>query len=273
MRIVTELHEMQELAIEIFTSFKSFCEQKDLKYYLACGTLIGAIRHNGFIPWDDDIDVWVPRKDFDRLCSLFPEWGEKNNLYINCPSQTKGYDRAFAQICLANTHLQMHGYKSAYNEGYFIDVFPIDGLPASRVMKWLRLTHLQILKNIGSMISYDTNMNTMPGIKGKILTCGHYIFGKMDSQKVMQRYETVARKSPIDKSDSVQIQYCNTGGRNLVLPYECFAEPEHHLFEKMDCTIPKGYDAVLKQIYGDYMTLPPIDSRAPHHSFDLEIDI
>ena len=184
MRTITDLHEMQKLAIDIFTSFKSFCELNDLKYFLACGTLIGAIRHHGFIPWDDDIDIWMPRDDYDKLCRKFPEWGSAHNLYINCAFQTKGYDRAFAKICLASTHLKMHGYKSAYSEGYFIDVFPIDGLPSSRVFRWLRLTHLQILKNIGTMISYDANLNTMHGVKGFILSCGSYLFKMSDSKRI-----------------------------------------------------------------------------------------
>ena len=83
MRQVTDLKEIQYLALEIFKAVKVFCEEKDITYYLAYGTLLGAIRHKGFIPWDDDIDLWMKREDFNRFCKEFPVWGNKNGLYVN----------------------------------------------------------------------------------------------------------------------------------------------------------------------------------------------
>ncbi|MBQ3762476.1 MAG: LicD family protein [Clostridia bacterium] len=269
MRTVTDLKEIQDLAVEIFTSFKQCCEHYDLKYFLAYGTLIGAIRHHGFIPWDDDIDVWMPREDFDKLCQVFPEWEGGIRHYINCAVRTPGYDRIHAQICASRTSLNMYGRKPSYKEGYFIDVFPIDGLPSNKTARSLRLTHLQLLKNVGTMYSYDSNSK---GFKNRLLFIGSLVFKGIDIQKVMLRYEKIARKTGVKSDGYVQIPYVNTGGRNMVLPAAFFSEGTTCEFENMECSIPKHFDEILHAIYGDYMTLPPAEKRVPHHHFDLLIE-
>ena len=264
MRQVTELKEIQSLATKILKNTKEFCEERKITYYLAYGTLLGAIRHKGFIPWDDDIDVWMKREDFNRFCAEFPEWGKQHGLYVNSVKTTEKYNRVHAQVCLANTRLEANDRTNPFKEGYFVDVFPLDGTPNNSVLRWLHITKLQILKNIVTLSAYGkARKGVVAGIaKG---------FRNVDAVKVLNLYEKLAQK--YNCSDSVYLQMMAPGkkrGRNIVVPSAWFAKTARQTaFGDTTAPTPTGYDDILNCIYGDYMQIPPKEERKPHHDFTL----
>lgn len=270
MRQVTDLKEIQSLGLKILSDVDMFCQEHGITYFLAYGTLLGAIRHGGFIPWDDDIDIWIKREDYNRLVDAFPEWGASHGLYLNSPKTVHKYNRPHSQICLSDTVLLQNQRDDQFEEGYYIDVFPIDGLPANAFLRWLRIKHLQFLKNICTLSAYTVKADEKKTFKKKILLLASRLFKNKDTQKTMLRYEKVAGLN--DCSSSAYLQIIAPGknrGRNMVLPATDFQDLEIRRFEGMLAAIPCGYDDVLSKLYGDYMTPPPEDQRKPHHDFRL----
>ena len=124
-----QLREIKDIELDILIAFNKFCQDNNLKYYLSGGTLLGAIRHKGFIPWDDDIDVCMPRPDYERLMKIFP------NIYMNKYKlktiSRKNFICPFAKIIDINTRVDFK-YLNNIDKNLWLDIFPIDGLPKSK---------------------------------------------------------------------------------------------------------------------------------------------
>ena len=112
--------------LELTDFLHDFCEKHQLKYYLAFGSLLGAIRHNGFIPWDDDMDVWMPRKDYEYLCKHFPK--DNPDYFLQTTKTDKYYGRMFAKIRKNNTIFleDVDKHVEKRHHGIFLDIFPLD---------------------------------------------------------------------------------------------------------------------------------------------------
>lgn len=122
------LNEIKAVELNILKQFDQFCKNNNLRYYLAGGTLLGAIRHKGFIPWDDDIDVCMNRPDYERLLNEFPQNNDNSNLQI-CDIKYKNFDAPFCKIVANNTRVRNKFLGNLANSKLWIDVFPVDGLP------------------------------------------------------------------------------------------------------------------------------------------------
>lgn len=273
MRQVTDLKEIQSLALKILIQVDEFCKDHEIDYFLAYGTLLGAVRHKGFIPWDDDIDIWMKRDNFNRLVTEFPEWGKKHGLYINAAETVDKYNRVHAQICMENSNLIPNDRHNPFREGYFIDIFPLDGTPNNSINRWVRLKRLQFLKNIATLSAYGADQKenaskTEKGI-GKVAK----LFRNIDTRKLMLKYGRIAEKSNCDSSEFLQLlPNGRKRGGVYLLPSESFKSVVPIQFETITSMAPSGYDAILKSMYGNYMEFPPGDARKPHHDFKLYID-
>lgn len=263
MRQVTELKEIQGLALEILKPISKYCQEKQIAYYLGYGTLLGAIRHNGFIPWDDDIDLWMKRADFNRFCTEFSDWGKKYGLYINSVKTTEKYNRVHAQVCLRNTKLKANDRVNSFEEGYFVDIFPLDGTPNNAFSRWLHMTRLQMLKNMVTLSAYNAENKSAKAFVAKM-------FRNVDTVGVLRRYEKIAEKYDCEKSKYLQMMAPGRRhGRNILVDAAYFMSTEQIPFEDVNVPAPAGYDDILRGIYGDYMQLPPEEYRKPHHDFVL----
>lgn len=272
MRQVTDLKEIQKLALNIFAKFDAFCREYDIEYYMAYGTLIGTVRHHGFIPWDDDIDVWVKRNDYDKVVEFFPEWGKEHGLYLNSATTTENYNRIFAKVCMENTNLETLDRHNNFKEGYFIDIFVLDGSPNNSFLRWLRVTHLQLLRNVVTLSAYGADQMPNASLKAKIYGKIAVLFRGIDQNKWTRKFEQVAAKSSCDTSDYLQVAIRNSKGRALLMPSKWFSESIKMKYEDMEASVPVGYDDVLKLIFGDYMQLPPEEQRKPGHAAKIYID-
>lgn len=273
MRQVTELREIQSLALELLSLIDAFCKEQDIDYYLGYGTLIGTIRHHGFIPWDDDIDIWMKREAYQRFVSTFPGWGENHGVYLNVAQTVpKKYNRPHAQVCLSKTTLIPNDRRNDFKEGYFIDIFPLDGTPNNPLLRWFRLSHLQLLKNIATLAAYGGDMKNT-SLKTRLISAVASIVKTVDTQQTMLKYEKVACKSKCFDSEYLQVLMpAGRKGRNTLIKREYFDSTVQMPFETITASVPSGYDQILRGIYGDYMQLPPIEKRKPHHDFKLFIE-
>ena len=273
MRQVTDLKEIQSLALKLLIQLDTFCKEYQIEYYVAYGTLLGTIRHKGFIPWDDDIDIWMKREDFKKLTNVFPEWGKKHNLFLNVAQTVPKYNRVHAQICLGNTKLIPNDRRNDFREGYFLDIFPLDGTPNNFVFRWLKLTYLQILKNMATLSAYGRDMKSDSTMKDKIIRLLAHLIKGIDIQKLMLKYEEVASQHSCSSSEYLQILTPGgRKGRNALIKREFFDSVRQMPFETIIVSVPADYNKILREIYGDYMKFPPVEARSPHHDFKLFIE-
>ena len=129
MKVIESLDELKKIELDIMIKVHQFCEENGIKYYMIAGTLIGAIRHKGFIPWDDDIDIAMPREDYEKFLKIFPEYGKKNNL-LAVNNRTKPYyGRPMTKVIDTRTSLTEPEYRSDDPIGVFVDIWVMDGVP------------------------------------------------------------------------------------------------------------------------------------------------
>lgn len=272
MRQVTELEEVQAIGLSILERVDKFCTEAKIQYFLAYGTLIGAVRHKGFIPWDDDIDLWMKRSEYERFIESFPAWAASHELFLNCEATTAGYNRMFAKVCDTRTKLCETQYSNPFREGAFIDVFPVDGLPTGKVASWTHLNRLQYFKLSLLCSAKKKEGNEWRGPLGAFKKGLAGIVGAGSPEAKTRGYRETALRCMPSESDFVCFPITGRMGRNIVGEASDFSSAITVEFEGRAFPAPVGYDRLLKAIFGDYMSLPPESQRVPHHDFVLYAD-
>ena len=253
--------ELKKIQLEILEEIKVVCDMNNLKFFLCGGTLLGAVRHNGFIPWDDDIDIYMPREDYKKFVSLFNKNSNSNYKFV-CMENNSEYCQPFGKVICTDTTLLETQVKSTHGMGVYVDVFPLDGVGDSLS---------EAKKTIAKCGRYRTLLGLAMSKKRKTtpiniiknLYC-QVLF--LSRQTLYSKYLKVAQKNSF--ADSKYVAFCGAFyGEREILEHDIFLASELHEFEKGLYPIPIGYDIYLKKLYGDYMLLPPIEKRVTHHSF------
>lgn len=262
------LREIQAQSLEILQAVHDHCIANGIKYSLAYGTLIGAIRHKGFIPWDDDVDIIMPRPDYERFVASFSAPG----LGLVCekdPDYYLNYCRVFDTVKTGSSTFLPIGKN--YQGGMWIDVFPADGVSDDKE-EFVRNIG-EVKKNWMMQLRYRYSLASFRDI---LRTCGIKDFLILMAIKLSgQGRKKLDANNAVVRNNAVRIPYGNTehwsqlcilddGIRNYQL-CEDFAETVDAEFEGRTFKVMKGYDRVLRNIYGDYMQLPPEDQRQPKH--------
>lgn len=260
MREIT-LEEQKEILKEILNAFHEFCGEHKLQYYLTGGTLLGAVRHRGFIPWDDDIDVCMPRNDYEKFLDLFDSAGKRFKVVS---IRNKDYYLPFAKIVDTTTRL-VEMVDSEFELGIYIDVFPIDNMSndyqkAFELYKSVtKYRNALMIKNIKLSKRRALYKNFML-LSGKTLL---YIVPRKWILKKIDEKSQIYRAN--DATAYVGMVCAAFYGKREILKDEWFTERCLLEFEGGRFWAPKGYDAFLTQLYGDYMQLPPEEKRVTHH--------
>ena len=247
MKEITELKEIQDLEMDILVKVDKFCRDNSIVYYLDGGTLLGAVRHKGFIPWDDDIDIYMPRPDYERFKLLFSKRKEKQDLELVTWDTKTFYGRPMAKIIDTRTELIETKYHGDDPIGAFIDVFPLDGVPDNRILHFFHEKYMHALKR----------MLYLKAIYPKSLPISTKTISKM--------METSAKSTDYHKACRI------TCYASFFKEFEknWFDEIVELQFGPILALAPKGYDQILTTLYGDYMKLPPEEQRIPHHDYTL----
>lgn len=257
-----QFEEMKKIELNILTYFTEVCEENNLRYYLGGGTLLGAVRHKGFIPWDDDIDVMMPRPDFQKLLSL----SINNENYNIIKPGTAGYYYNFAKLVDTRTILEEKGIKRIDGLGVYIDIFPLDGMPETPDARKKRFKELNsIRKRINNTCLLRPKFHRNPF--AYLNACRIYNSNKnIDLSSLQKNYLDSALKNSFDDSEYVFAAGGAYGARDI-FPGKWFEKEIELQFENLSVKAFNGYDFYLTQLYGDYMTLPPEDKRVtPHHT-------
>lgn len=251
--------------LSLLDKFVAVCEENHLQYYLAGGSVIGAVRHKGLIPWDDDIDVHMPRADYEKLQSLPDEvWGE--NMRLATWRRTKNYTYDFLKLELTNTTV-IERLHPDYIGGIFLDVFPLDYISSDKLkVESFEYAYRRIAeKYIRCTISNDNECKSifdLMSLKIERLCYNH--------KKQMEKWEQLAMSFGNNRNKVCHSHgyFYYKGGMNI----EWFKEGMLMEFEGRKVLVPSDYDAYLKHVFGDYMKLPPIESRKGHSFLYVNYD-
>lgn len=260
------LKELQAVSLDILKDVDAFCKEKGIRYSLAYGTLLGAVRHKGFIPWDDDIDIVMLREDYDRFCREYAS--EKYSLFS--PSNTEDYYLAFARVAdmkdtESRTYIPWCG--KVQDQGVWIDIFPLDYAPDNEEEHNLQYKMFRSLYELSNKVR-KTRVLPLPGLplKFHIKRIAH---GRRFNRRVTrQSPEQVAAwldflmrrlcSSPTGHLSQFGCPDCNI---REWLKAEDFASFTSLPFEDASFSVMSGYESVLREWFGDYMQLPPENQR------------
>lgn len=265
MRVVT-LAESKALMLDILNDVSDFCDSRNLVYYLAYGTLIGAIRHKGFIPWDDDIDIMMPRPDYERFLKEYHCHGK---YAISSPLIDKGSFLIYTKVFDSRTVKYERGVD--YNRfpplGVDIDVFPLDGIPDDdKIVFYKRdsLRQVRLGRLLARSITSDINTLTLKSLLASIII--NPICRLIGKDFFIRESIRLAMKYPFENCNKVHVAFPNSSSMKEQYDKLLFSERVKVEFESFMYWAPKGYEKVLRSYYGDYMQLPPLEKQQTHHN-------
>ncbi len=256
-----DLRKLQLIQTETLEEIISICKKHNIKYFLLFGTLLGAVRHGGFIPWDDDLDIGILRNDYNRFVSILCEEISKE-FFIHNQDTDPNYFAPFTRVRRNDTTFipEAYRYTNFVNNGVWIDIFPIDEASApDNITEKLRFNIYH--KFWMALASYNAlGKREKRGIKTNLV----YRLSKCFSlRSILLHMDNLTVK----KKGNYEYYTCYYSlykvDRNYY-PKSSFGEGVIHLFEGIPCNIPEDADKVLSILYGDYMKLPPEDQRVGH---------
>lgn len=255
---------VQECSLELLKEFIKVCEKLNLTYYLIAGTLLGAVRHKGFIPWDDDIDVGMPRKDYEIFLSKAQDMLPKN-YFLQTFKTDPEWPANFAKIRNNNTTFIETSVKNRkINHGIYIDIFPLDFYPKTQkeINKFNRKNKYYRMA-ISKSFYIEKDKRSWKMFIVRLLT----LF--MPIKTALKKREKLITSN---KDDNYLVNYSGAWGEREITPSIWYGEGVDLEFEGLKIKVPSDYKAWLTQVYGDYMQLPPIEKRVTHH-FTEVIDL
>ena len=268
---LTETRKIQAKLLEILLYFQQFCEAHELGFVLAGGTCLGAVRHQGFIPWDDDVDVFMLREDYERLGPLWERFADTERYACVRSNEQYNIHHTATEIKDSNTtFINRHSVDLDIHQGLMIDVIPLDAVADGGLARLMQVAH--------GMLYCCFNFQRLPEHKGKIF---YYMtkaaLGLVRSPKVRYRIWRHEEKR-LSRYAVAEHALVASFGEGLGImrqrfPKEWFLHPGTALFEGHPMPVPADTDAYLRISYGDYEKLPPAEEQIPRHDtvfMDLE---
>lgn len=259
------MNELQKKEFDLLCCFIEICDKLNLNYFLVCGSALGAARHNGFIPWDDDLDVGMYREDYNKFMELAPKFLPEGVFLQNYKTDSK-YPHIFSKLRNSNTtYIEKAFSHINMNHGIFIDIFPLDGYPSESVeQKKVKLME-RIFLNIHSTAFV---LNPQATFKSKMAynflkaIGAHKRFGSLN--RILELFKS---KYSIEKSDL--IRDLGTDHKCEFIPKVYFGKGTDTMFEGIKVRVPENLDGYLTSLYGDWRTPPPPEKQKGHHLYDI----
>ena len=259
------MNELQSRLTDMLSWFHSLCVENGLRYYALGGTALGAVRHNGFIPWDDDIDVGMPRADYDRLRELTKQIYADTPYVLEFPSERKDFVYTYAKLYDTRTTLVEN---TRYNtkRGIYLDIFPLDGMADEYgealarfkvIDKNFALLHTQTCA-VRSGRKWYKNLSIV------LSRCVPSFI--LDARKISEKINKLASERDFDSCKYVANCF-GAWHEKEIHERRIYGTPTLCRFEGAEIYVQEDVDAYLKGLYGDYMKLPPVEKRVTHHDF------
>lgn len=254
--------------LETFCAFHELCKSNNLKYSVAYGTMLGAIRHKGLIPWDDDIDVIMPRPDYDKLIQMAKMHKIGGHYDVFCSQTYKHYNLYFAKFVDLSTTLIEVPYDKDCIIGVFVDIFPMDAVPEDKESYEKLWQKIHKYSSRAHLASFHPSKYKSWGHKIKSI----YFHLFSNRRKLFLKTDQLAASYGYDNSNKISV-FANWERKEQIYDKKIFDELIEVDFEKMKVCCISSYDSYLKTSYGDYMTPPPIEKQVSVHEqyfIDLE---
>lgn len=261
---------IQKIIFDMMCVIDEFCRENGIMYFLSGGTCLGAVRHKGFIPWDDDADLMMPRKDYDRFVELFaknhPEQYGFGALDVNKEWKTK-----HAKVWDKRTLLK-NNLIDAKEIGVFIDILPIDGLPENALIRKLHYKYSKVICALGNSCIRKHYNKGERNLALKRIT--HFFTSKMDSRFFFRWLNNNASKYSFEKSKYVGAILAEHYGERETILRDQMNKAVYMQFNGRDFPVPIGYDTYLSNLYGDYMTIPKdAEEKGYVHLDNVTVDL
>lgn len=266
-----KLEELQSTEFEILKVFHNFCQKNGLRYYLAGGTLIGAVRHKGFIPWDDDIDICMPRPDYMKLVKLAKNGKLDDYRCIYSRYTDIKNPTSIIRIYDNRTEVVFKNDLSKTEFGCWIDLFPLDGVESGKVKRWLHFKEMRLFMDLA--ICCTTKLGGKR--RSKIVSFLQYFLIPLlplirlpGVYFYLDMMDRIARRFDYDNSEYVGV----LGGRGEEKEAMRKADMEPPIlveFMGNEFYTMRNYDEYLTNLYGDYMTPPPESEQISRHEIDI----
>ncbi|MBO5178246.1 MAG: LicD family protein [Lachnospiraceae bacterium] len=270
-----QLRKLQLEQLELLKEVDRICRKNNIPYYITGGTMLGAVRHKGFIPWDDDIDVSMLRKDYHRFCVACGKDLDTNRFFLQTWDTDKHYRYQYGRLRRNNTLYIRSGHEDAkHHNGINIDLFPVDNVPDNRILCRIYKTGCEVFrKTLYSPVGAVRTTAPVPKLMYRFLS-------SFDGEKVKVWFKNWIKffgKFPSSRVDAVGFAYRlstadkeKLGKENYYEMYhgmkrELVTELTEYSFEGLKFYGVKDYDYYLRTLYGDYMTPPPADKRTGEH--------
>lgn len=263
-KIMEEIRELQQIELSILLDVSEVCKKHNIKFFLGEGTMLGAIRHKGFIPWDDDVDVIMPREEYEKFLAVAPK--ELEGKYeVQHSTTVNDYWSPFIKVRLLNhgtKYNQLHIAHLTDKNGPYIDVFPIEYADSASDLQFLKTGFF--VRYYRGMMSYKLGLRQPPHLKGKVLKFISKFYSVERLHRGLENTLNPHKKGP--KKYMITFLSYHPLKRQIAYASD-YEEALEWDFEGYKMPVPNGYDHILTTIYGDYMTPPPEDQRILRHHF------
>ena len=257
------LQEIKQIELNLLKKFDSFCRENHIRYFLSNGTLLGAIKYKGFIPWDDDIDVFVPREDYNKIVTIF---NDDNSYKLYAFERDCKYRFPFAKLCDLSTKKEEKNTDNGVVLGIDIDIFPLDAWSddLNKAKREAKIINKKMhLLRLTKLVKSDSLNPIKRTIKRIVMIALKVIGSKFFVKSIIN----ISKKN--DGSENLYLgckSWCIYGEREI-LPAEVFCNVIEVEFEGHMFPAPEGYDVYLKSLYGNYRLDPPTEKQKTHHFF------
>lgn len=263
-----EIKAVQDIQLEILLEFDRICKKNNIKYCLFAGTLLGAIRHNGFIPWDDDVDVCMLREEYEKFLIACKK-DLSDGYFLQDYNTDKNYPHQFAKLRKNNTlYVEERLSDLEIHHGIFIDIFPFDNIEPDKLTGKIQRNLLNILRIINSCRSKALIYSTKNNLKKYLRVCIYYVvklFPKNIMDKLITKIACIFNDKETELVGELSISTSKDLYNRFSLKKSVFYDTIEWEFEGYKFPVPREYDYVLTKNYGDYMTPPPPEKQKPHH--------
>ncbi len=256
------MNTLQQKELDLLKIFLEICVRLELRYFLVCGSALGAVKYNGFIPWDDDLDVGLYREDYNRFLKEAPKFLPKG-VFLQTYDTDPYYPNIFAKLRDSETtYIEKAVTEIPMNHGIYIDIFPLDGYPLDVAEQRKLEKKKRRYKHVISC-AYQVDRS----IKGRIaVQLMRFVGIHKNTQKYLRKYERLISAYPIKNS----LLVCNHGnwqGKREYAPKEQYGQGEILTFEGLQVRVPEKYDEYLTQKYGDWRAELPKEKQIGHHTY------
>ena len=251
--------EYKEILLGNLEYIDNICRKKNINYTVIGGSLIGAIRHNGMIPWDDDIDIALLRDDYDKLVKAIED--DNNQSYVvNTWKNNDTYYYPYAKLINTSTFIKEKNLKEINNYGLFVDIFPIDNVP-NNFQRFFYFRKKIYRKLICGLTSDKVKNEKFSFLKNIRIFVAKKIIGR---DKILANYEKLCEKFNNTTCSLGMTPWFTYGRQNETWELKLFSKYIDKPFENLKVKVISDYDFLLKKVYGDYMILPPPEKRVTH---------